>query len=155
MYIYANVVDDHWCLINYITMNILVKWDKNLELNIKEIDQQHRKFIDIINVLYDSIIRKEDDGVLVKTIADMRDYAFVHFKTEEKWFEQIGYPDAEAHQAEHHFFLENIEKFYVEYQMYDTTLAVDVLTFLQEWLVNHIMRVDKKYITSFINNGIK
>jgi hemerythrin len=136
-------------------MNILVHWNDDFELNIKEIDQQHRKFIDMINILYDSIIRKEDNETLAKTIADMRDYAFVHFKTEEKLFAQVGYEETEAHQEEHHFFLENIEKFYVEYQMYDTTLAVEVLTFLQEWLINHIMHSDRKYLTSFMIHGIK
>jgi len=136
-------------------MNILIYWKEEYNLNIKEIDQQHRKLVDMINVLYDSILRKDDEDVLEQTISDMRDYAFVHFKTEEKYFAQVGFSDAESHQAEHHFFLENVEKFYSEYQTYDLTLAKEVLTFLQEWFINHIVNVDKKYVPSFVNGGIQ
>jgi len=136
-------------------MNILISWDEKFELNIKEIDQQHKKFIDMINVFYDACICKVPDDVLEQTIADMRDYAFVHFKNEEKYFEKFGYKEAPSHIAEHYFFMENIEKIQEEYCLNNSVLPPKVLTFLQEWFTNHIMNSDKKYVASFVENGIK
>jgi len=136
-------------------MNILVEWSEDFNLNIKVIDQQHKKFIDIINVLYDAIIRKESEEVLAQSIADMRDYAFVHFKDEEKYLDRVGYEGAEQQKTEHRFFLENVEKFYIDRQMYDPTLAIEVLSFLQDWFINHITQVDKLYVDSLVKNGIK
>jgi hemerythrin len=136
-------------------MNVLITWDEKFALNIKEIDQQHKKFIDMINVLYDSCSRKVSEEVLEQTIADMRDYAFVHFRNEEKYFERVGFKEAPSHIAQHHFFLENIERIQEQYCQNDFALPAQVLTFLQEWLTNHIMNSDRKYVASFVEHGIK
>ena len=44
-------------------MNIVIHWKEDYSTGIDEIDQQHKKLIDMINVLYDSHIRKEKDDV--------------------------------------------------------------------------------------------
>jgi hemerythrin-like metal-binding protein len=136
-------------------MNILIHWKEDYNLNIKEIDQQHKKLFDIINVVYDSMIREEEDEVLGQAISDLSDYAFVHFKVEEKYFEQVGYEDAPFHIAEHRKFLDRIETFRMEYSVNGAKYAKEVMFFLQEWLNNHILHVDKKYMETFIKNGIK
>jgi hemerythrin len=136
-------------------MNVLVTWDKKFELNIKEIDQQHKKFIDMINVLYDACVCKVPDDVLEQTITDMSDYAFVHFRNEEKYFEKIRYKEAPSHIAEHLIFMENIGKIQEQYRQNDFALPAQVLTFLREWFTNHILNSDKKYVARFVENGIK
>jgi hemerythrin len=134
-------------------MNVLIRWKEKYNVNIKEIDQQHKKLIDMINVLHDAIIRKEDKDIMAQIISDMRDYAFIHFKTEEKYFSRTGYKDAESHKAEHKFFLEHVEIFYEEFQNYDSSLAVEVMIFLKDWFINHIVQLDKTYATKLVDNG--
>jgi hemerythrin len=136
-------------------MNVLIHWKEKYNVNIKEIDQQHKKLIDMINVLHDAIIRKEDKNIMAQIISDMRDYAFIHFKTEEKYFSLIGHKDAESHKAEHNFFLEHVEIFYEEFQNYDSSLAVEVMTFLKDWFINHIVQLDKTYAAKLFDNGIQ
>jgi len=136
-------------------MNVLIHWKEKYNVNIKEIDQQHKKLIDMINVLHDAIIRKEDKNIMAQIISDMRDFAFIHFKTEEKYFSRIGYKDAESHKAEHKFFLEHVEIFYEEFQNYDSSLAVEVMTFLKDWFINHIVQLDKTYAAKLVDNGIQ
>ena len=83
-------------------MNILLHWKQEYSVNIKEIDQQHRKLFDLINLLYDSSLLNEKEDILEKIFVELKDYAFVHFKDEEKYFARAGlsgYKDAPAHMA--------------------------------------------------------
>jgi hemerythrin len=136
-------------------MNILIHWSDAYSVNIKEIDQQHKKLFDMINMVYNSFIEDEKDDVLDQVISDMMDYAFVHFKNEEKYFIQIGYEDAPSHISEHQFFLKKVERLKTEHRVQDARLKQEVMIFLQEWLTNHILVTDKKYVDSFIKGGIK
>jgi hemerythrin-like metal-binding protein len=136
-------------------MNILLHWSDDYSLNIKRIDEQHKKLVEMINRVYDSIIRNEDDDVLDQVISDMADYAFVHFKNEEKYFEQFSYEEASSHIAEHKFFLKKVEKFRDEHKSHHPELKQEVMSFLQKWLTNHIMHTDRKYKDCFLKGGIK
>lgn len=136
-------------------MNILIHWNEEYSVKNKELDQQHKKLIDMLNQAYDSLFRDEKDDILEQIITDMKDYAFIHFKNEEKYFAQSGYEDAPAHIAEHQFFLKNVEKFCAEYKAHDAALRNEIMIFLQDWLIKHIMWSDKKYMESFIKAGIK
>lgn len=136
-------------------MHILIRWNKSYELNIKEIDQQHMKLINLINILYDSFLRKEHDNVLEQTISELKDYAFVHFKEEEKYFEQVMYEDSSYHIAEHQYFLDSVERFQQEYLMHNQTITPRMINFLKDWFTHHILNSDKKYVASFFRHGIK
>src|SRR5208337_311615 len=102
-------------------MNILIHWKEDFSVKIKELDQQHKKLFDLINLLYDSYMRKENDEMLAQILADLKEYAFVHFKEEEKYFshaELIGYKEVPNHILEHQLFIKSVEKFQAKYQSY-------------------------------------
>lgn len=132
-------------------MNILIDWSEEYSVNIKEFDQQHKKLFDLINLLYDSIIRNEEDDILEQILSDLIDYTFVHFKDEEKYFTSpnlLSHINTQAHIAEHQFFLNKIENFQSKYRSYGSSLKQEVIVFLHEWITNHILRSDKKYMPS-------
>jgi hemerythrin len=136
-------------------MNILVKWKEDYSVNLTEIDQQHKKLIDMLNMVYDSLIREEKDDVLDQVISDMLDYAFVHFKNEEKYFALFRYKDASAHIAEHQVFTKKAEMFKCKNELDDFALKLETLIFLRDWLINHILKSDKLYLETFIKGGVK
>jgi hemerythrin len=136
-------------------MQILIRWKEDFNLNIKIIDQHHRKLVDMINVLYNAFIDKEDDKVIEQTLQDVMEYAFIHFKQEERYFEQCNYADAPEHIACHQSFVQKAKEFRCKYMMNSSLLTQDVLEFLRDWLTNHILQVDKKYANAFRDAGIK
>ena len=132
-------------------MNILINWKESYSVNSKEIDQQHKKLIDLINVLYDSFLNKEDKDKLDYIISELNDYAIVHFSAEEKYFTEHGFTRSEEHINEHRMFLKEVEKFRAEYYQNSKSLTPKIMTFLRDWLTNHIREMDQEY-RSFIEN---
>ncbi len=130
-------------------MNILLNWKEEYSVAIKELDQQHKKLFDLINLLYDSYIRKENDDVVEEILLDLKDYAFVHFRDEEKYFTEeklLEHDECQAHFSQHHYFISQINKFQSKYKSHDPSLQYEMILFLQEWITNHIMKSDKKYM---------
>jgi len=136
-------------------MTLFIEWNEDYNLGFKEIDQQHKKLVDIINVLYDSYIKGERDTVLDQVISDLKDYGFIHFKEEETHFNQCNYEDTENHIAEHHHFLKKIQEFHRRHLSNDDRLMEELFTFLKDWLTNHIMVSDRKYVETFKKFGVQ
>ena len=84
-----------------------------------------------------------------KTIQGLVLYAVEHFATEEQLFQQYGYPDAAKHQEEHKMFIEKIEGFSNDFSAGKIGLSIQVMNFLSDWLKNHIMGCDQKYVPYF------
>jgi len=136
-------------------MKKIINWQNNYSVQIHELDEEHKKLIDIINELYDAYLNNIHQDKITHIVSEMHDYAAVHFKTEEKYFEEFGYREKAEHKAEHEAFLEKMKTFELDYQKNSKLLSLQILNFLQEWLNNHIMKSDKKYIPCFKSNGLK
>jgi hemerythrin len=84
------------------------------------------------------------DVVFMKTIRKAVEYALTHFSTEEKYMQQVNYPDFAAHKKEHEAFVAEVVKQVKAFE--ENQNDPDVLVgFLKDWLMNHIAVSDKKY----------
>ena len=133
----------------------LVYWDNSYSVNVNEIDNQHQKLFDLINNLYDAMKKGSGKEILPSIINELYEYVEKHFSTEEKYFDRFNYPESETHKIEHYNFLKKVTEFKKGYEENQLALTVDVITFLQNWLVTHIKVVDKKYSQFFNENGLK
>lgn len=134
--------------------NEILKWTKNLEIDIQEIDNQHQKLVKILNELYAAYSEKKHKDVIRKTIEELVDYTHYHFKTEEDYFKKFNYEGAEAHIKEHEEFINTINEFVLKFSKYDGILTLKVLMFLKDWVKNHIQGTDRKYIECFKSNNL-
>ena len=132
-----------------------IKWDDSFSVNVVEIDDQHKKLVEMINDLHDAMRHGQSKLVLSKIISGLIGYAGTHFRTEEKYFDQFGYPDAVMHMKEHTAFTQKVAEFKSEYDAGKVGLSMDVMDFLSLWLRNHIKGVDKKYGPFFNEKGLK
>jgi hemerythrin-like metal-binding protein len=119
------------------------------------LDEQHKKLIEMINTLYDAYLSEEQEDKISFIIEEMYEYARIHFKTEEDYFDEFGYTNTLEHKAEHASFLEKIKAFEGDYKKNSRLLSLQIMNFLQEWLTGHIMKEDKKYIDLFKAKGLK
>ena len=67
----------------------LLQWSDALSVGVVEIDRQHQKLVTMINDLNDAMRAGKGKDALGKTIAELIAYAATHFKTEEKYFDQL------------------------------------------------------------------
>lgn len=124
--------------------NLLV-WKDQYSVGIKHLDEQHQKLVEMINELHQSMRRGEGKS-LIETILDkMKAYTAIHFKSEEKLFEQYSFPKTSEHKKEHREFVGKVLEFIQKYEKGDAFLSIEIINFLKDWLINHILGSDKEY----------
>lgn len=130
-------------------------WIDAYSVGVAEIDQQHKKLIDLINQLNTAMAKGQGKKTSGKILEDLIRYCSSHFKTEEKLFDQYGYPDADEHKAKHKKMTEKVLSLQKQFQQGKITITFDVMDFLQKWLDKHILGTDKKYAPFLKGKGIK
>ena len=133
----------------------IMNWTDAYSVGIAEIDNQHRKLIEMINTMHDAMIKGQAKAVMDKILDDMISYCASHFATEERLFSQHGYPDAAEHKDKHHKMTTKVLELQTQFKQGKATITFDVMDFLQQWLDKHILGTDKKYGPFLNSKGVK
>ena len=110
-----------------------------------EIDNDHRKLLEIYNELVDLIEYKMSRQDFARILTKMTDYSLIHFKKEEKYMEQLSYPNINEHIAFHRDYIYKVAMYNLDLLNENGLNAEDVLKFLKAWWINHIMKIDLLY----------
>ena len=94
-----------------------------------------------------------DTQKLQLTLSFLKNYTIRHFLFEEALLIQHKYPDYARHKLMHDDFKKSVDELVNKFERYGSSaeLSSDVNKVLVRWLVNHIMREDKK-IGEYIRN---
>lgn len=131
-------------------------WSDSLDVGVGSINEQHKKLVGMVNDLHDAIQKGQGGDVLGKTLDGLIDYTKTHFAYEEQLFAQTGYADAASHKQEHDKLCATVLDVQAKFKAGSgDTLSGEVMTFLKDWLVNHIQGTDKKYGPHLSSNGVK
>ncbi len=122
--------------------DVWAPWDESLSVGIDVIDEHHRYLFDLINDLYDVVINKLGAREVARLIKSLDAYAKVHFRAEEKMMTHYGFEGIKRQQHQHHAFEEKIREFYEELHANPLVAQFDVLSYLRDWLVKHILVED-------------
>lgn len=133
----------------------LIQWNDSLSVNVAEIDREHQRLVGMINDLHDAMRQGKGKDVLEKIINGLVAYAATHFRTEERYFDQFGYPEADSHRKAHSAFVKKISEFKDGFEAGKIGLSLQVMNFLRDWLQKHIKESDKKYGPFFNEMGLK
>ena len=122
-------------------------WKKAYETGIKHIDDQHKKFVVMVNDLYNIVEQEEEIPKIDDLLNKLDHYADYHFKTEEKLFDKYSYSfdDLEIHLEKHSEFHKKLEKMRKDSSMAPLIVAYRLADYLRKWIVDHIMKYDMKY----------
>jgi len=132
-----------------------ITWTQENSVEVKEIDDQHKKLFAMLNDFYEKLMAGQGKEVMGKLIQDLAEYAVYHFATEEKYFTQLGYPDYPAHKAEHDAFVKKVSDLQKRYMAGGFVLSAEVTDFVKDWLKTHTTGTDRKYIPFFHSHGIR
>ncbi len=123
----------------------LLEWDDNkYSVGIKEIDDQHKKLISYINELAAAVHHNGSDKVVAITFEKLYVYTQYHFHEEEIYFEQLNKEDALLHKLQHKHFIEELNR--IKESNNKDDVCEDLLYFLTDWLINHIISEDLKFV---------
>ncbi len=126
----------------------LIDWNPTYCLGLKEIDDQHKVLVDIINQLWAEVVNGEKGVRVLATIAELEQYTVTHFQAEENFMRTNAYSDFSAHKQRHDAFVARIRQ---ERQAVEggKSVSLDLINFLKDWLLNHILVEDRSYATEF------
>ena len=122
----------------------LIFWKTQYHLGLDEIDAQHRSLLELINKAWRAIVRRSDQSVVFALIEELEKYTLAHFAAEESFMRVTGYPGFDDHKKAHRFFIARI----AEERLRATktgALSLDLMHFLRDWLIDHILVSDKDY----------
>jgi len=131
-----------------------IEWNDTLSVNIGVIDEQHKKLVDSINRLHQAMLEQKGKELQREIIGDMCDYAASHFALEERYMERFNYADLAGHRLEHAKFAEEAAELKAKADRGGLILTVMILSFLKDWLKNHILGTDMKYVEHFKKHGL-
>jgi len=119
-------------------------WSENFILNIPEIDEQHKKFFELFEKVYEKDEQKEPEEIN-KLLIELENYLEHHFQEEEQFMKDIGYKDYKNHKKQHEFFLKRIEEMRQEYDYNNPWLFDKIRIFIKKWFISHILHKDFEY----------
>lgn len=131
-----------------------LQWSEELSVNVKKFDNHHKKLIDLINELHDAMLTGKTQNVLGMTLKVLKDYTKYHFGEEEKLMKVNSYKDYVLHKSEHDNFGIKVSECIEKYEAGRMTVSIELMNFLRDWFVGHIMGTDKKYSQFFNAKGI-
>jgi len=112
------------------------------------IDEEHRRLFEIIkeanDIMHNDFLYDKFDQINA-VLGNLLEYTKVHFADEEKYMESINYDGLEAQKKAHAMFVEKIENINLdEVDENQDEYLNGLLNFLLDWLVNHILKADKR-----------
>lgn len=132
----------------------LIQWNAELSVGINPIDEQHKKLVNMINELNDALQSGKTNQVLATIFDGLTVYTIEHFGYEEELFAQYGYPESQAHNAEHAALIQQLTDLQKKMQTGNFMISVELMVFLKDWLINHILKTDKAYTKFLCDQGV-
>lgn len=133
---------------------VLIKWHEEYSVGVQRIDSHHRRLFEISNNVLDLMERKSPLAEVAETMGLLREYARFHFSEEEALLIRYKYPDLAAHRARHSKLLEQMTEMQSSIDQGGGYKEVEVLTFLQEWIVGHTLSDDHRAALYLNSKGL-
>ncbi|HTS74990.1 MAG TPA: bacteriohemerythrin [Bryobacteraceae bacterium] len=122
----------------------LFAWNPAYSVGCAEIDEQHQQLFQMADDLHRAMLErrgKETIGGLLKRLVA---YTVYHFSAEERQMKQSGFPNYIEHHAEHVKLTQRVVEYQEKVLKGETSVSIEVLQFLSDWLKHHIQGSDQK-----------
>ena len=121
-----------------------IVWDEILSVGVDEIDEDHRKLVNIFNILNHSVIAEESSDYLAATLAELINCTVWHFSHEDRLMLKHHYPEIARHREAHRELIEAAQELQAKLAQADTAVANTEIEFIERWLTEHILTADQR-----------
>lgn len=149
----SNEMRDELKEINVGKSDELISWSKKIETGIKKFDDQHKELVRLLNKFYAAINEGRSKAVLGEILNELANYTVYHFQSEEDAFRLFNFPEKDEHIRIHKDLVNQVLKVIKDFESGKDVVSVNLLQFLKEWVVKHIMGDDMKYAKYFKETG--
>ena len=121
-----------------------IKWDDAYSLGIKNIDDQHKKLLDIVDKIFSLQESKDVKGNIRTILHELFEYIKVHFKDEEEFMKSINYPDLAYHIELHEQLVKSVSAILRDPSRLDI-IQMKMRVIAKQALIDHILEEDMNY----------
>lgn len=124
----------------------MLQWKEEYSIGVPTIDQQHKHLFEIGNRIFDLLenyLYEDKYDKIVMILKELGEYTRYHFKAEEDYMLKIKYPKYFGQKVEHDDFIAKIEEVdLAEVDENQDKHIRDLLTFVFNWILEHILKKD-------------
>ncbi len=119
-------------------------WDETLSVEVDEIDEDHRKLVDLFNILSHSVVEGDAADYIEAVLEELISCTIWHFRHEERLMLLYKYEGIVEHKAEHDELIDSVKELQQKFQKENKLLTNEDIEFLEDWLTSHILGQDMK-----------
>ena len=122
-----------------------IDWNESLTVGVKQFDEHHKYLFDLLNRIHASFWdeNRQDDSEAI--IDELIAYSAYHFEAEESLLSKLNYDGLSLQEREHRYFTQKVHEFKQDAISGRKVYPIELLWFLGNWLLQHIMEADKRY----------
>lgn len=122
----------------------LVAWEDGLALNVRELDEQHKRLFAILDRLCRIIQMGQDKTILEEVLHSLIVSTFAHVRAEERYMRQTGYPELNEHKNEHAEFIAQALDLRERIEQGRIAVKLESVSLLADWVRSHILTSDRR-----------
>jgi hemerythrin-like metal-binding protein len=128
-------------------------WDNTLSIGVDEVDEDHRRLVDLFNIFNHSVAEGESTDYVQAVLEELISLTVWHFRHEERLMLKYGYEGLSEHKEEHQDLIESVKELQQQYLRENKSVSGEDIQFLEHWLTAHIYDADMKlgnYLTELM-----
>jgi hemerythrin len=131
----------------------LLTWSSKYSVKVESLDRQHTVLFGILNDLHEAMMKGQAQKMTGELLRKLVKYTREHFTAEEALMVSTGYPELAQHRIKHRDLIKQVDEFSACYERGETSLNLQLMNFLRDWLSNHIQNEDQKYCPWMNDHG--
>ena len=129
----------------------ILSWRDEFNVNVKKIDAQHQKMLDLVNNLHTSVEACIDKEELKNLLIELVEFTSNHFSTEEKLMKEYAYPAYAKHHREHRILIQHMNQLVAAVSDGKSPTFYSDYDVSSDWALVHITEYDKD-LGAFLNS---
>ena len=107
------------------------------------IDRDHKMLVQYVNELNQAMLQGAGHDAAGAVLDKLAQYTVDHFAREETIWSEAALPSLAEHRRLHADLVEKVVAFQNDFRAGRASLTTELMSFLREWLINHVFKTDK------------
>jgi len=117
-------------------------WDDSLSVQVQEIDEDHRRLVELFNILNRSVVEGDASDYIEAVLEELLSCTIWHFRHEERLMLKYSYDGLLEHKTEHQELIESAKELQQKFLQQGKSLSSEDVELLEHWLTGHIFGTD-------------
>lgn len=129
-----------------------ITWSDEFSVGVSAIDEEHRNLVLLTNEFQKALSAGRGREQIARVFDNLIHYTVKHFKNEEQYMRKYDYPGMDRQVREHRAFTRQVMELNKDKRH---VFPENIADFLNSWLKNHIMGIDKELGAFLSERGIR